>query len=93
DSVLSPIFGDPNRGVFLRWSNEKVLDSKNRKSTERAKQPDAIISVTNQLSWGSNRRHASGFSYKSRHTSHYLQCILDQIVLCPILLQKWSQKA
>ncbi|KAG9298147.1 hypothetical protein G9A89_002584 [Geosiphon pyriformis] len=57
DPVLSPIFGDPDRGVFLRWSNKEAPESKNRKSTGRAKQPDAIISDINQLSWGSSRGH------------------------------------
>ncbi|RUS12893.1 hypothetical protein BC938DRAFT_478321, partial [Jimgerdemannia flammicorona] len=38
-------------------SNKEAPESKNRKLTGRAKQPDAIINNTDQLSWGSSRGH------------------------------------
>ncbi|CAG8515579.1 10438_t:CDS:2 [Paraglomus occultum] len=56
-TMLSPIFADPDHDVFLQWSNKEAPESKARKLTGRAKQPDAIISNVDQLSWGSSRGH------------------------------------
>ncbi|CAG8797931.1 16607_t:CDS:2, partial [Cetraspora pellucida] len=52
DPILSPLFMDPDRGIFLLWSNKEVAESKARKPIGRAKQPDAIINKIDQLSWG-----------------------------------------
>ncbi|CAG8660319.1 210_t:CDS:2, partial [Paraglomus brasilianum] len=57
DPVLSPIIADPDRDIFLRWSNKEAPESKARKLMGRAKQPDAIINNIDQLSWGSSRGH------------------------------------
>lgn len=39
DPILCPLFMDPDRGVFLRWSNKQAEESKARKQIGRAKQP------------------------------------------------------
>ncbi|RUS31904.1 hypothetical protein BC938DRAFT_476785 [Jimgerdemannia flammicorona] len=57
DPVLSPVVADPDRDVFLRWSNKEAPESKARKLTSRARQPDAIINNIDQLSWGPSRGH------------------------------------
>ncbi|KAG9307562.1 hypothetical protein G9A89_023127 [Geosiphon pyriformis] len=57
DPVLNSIVADPDRDVFLRWSNREAPGSKARKLTGRARQPDAIINTIDQLSWVSSRGH------------------------------------
>ncbi|CAG8469105.1 17115_t:CDS:10, partial [Gigaspora rosea] len=57
DTILSPLFTDPDRGIFLRWSNKRAVESKARKPVGRAKQPDAIINEIDQLSWSLSKGH------------------------------------
>ncbi|KAG9284677.1 hypothetical protein G9A89_003637 [Geosiphon pyriformis] len=51
--VLNSIVTDPDRDIFLHWSNREAPGSKARKLTGRARQPDAIINTIDQLSWDS----------------------------------------
>ncbi|CAG8631935.1 493_t:CDS:2, partial [Paraglomus brasilianum] len=81
DPVLSPIIADPDCDIFLCWSNKEVPESKARKLTGRAKQPDAIINNIEQLSWGSSMGHGKakcmfGFQVVGQHISFYLTTLL-----------------
>jgi hypothetical protein len=73
DPVLSPIFEDPDCGVFLRWSNKEAPESKQRKLTGRAKQPDAVICDIDQLSWGSSLGHGEA-KIEEEKTNIYSLC-------------------
>ncbi|CAG8631551.1 9149_t:CDS:2 [Ambispora leptoticha] len=53
-TILSPLFTDPDRGIFPRWSDRQTAESKARKPVGRAKQSDAIINEIDPLSWSSN---------------------------------------
>ncbi|CAG8542975.1 991_t:CDS:10, partial [Dentiscutata heterogama] len=73
DPILSQLFMDPDRDVFLRWSNKEAMESKVRKPIGRAKQPDAIINEINQLSWGLSKGHGEA-KVQEEMNNLYLLC-------------------
>ncbi|CAG8695801.1 26804_t:CDS:10 [Dentiscutata erythropus] len=73
DTILSPLFTDPDRGIFLRWSNKEVVESKARKPVGRAKQPDAIIKEIDQLSWSLSKGHGEA-KVQEEMNNLYLLC-------------------
>ncbi|KAF0427121.1 hypothetical protein F8M41_006108 [Gigaspora margarita] len=73
DTILCPIFSDPDSDVLLRWSNKQVEESKARKYTGRAKQPDVIINEINQLSWGLSKGHGEA-KVQEEENNLYLLC-------------------
>ncbi|RIA81814.1 hypothetical protein C1645_836340 [Glomus cerebriforme] len=73
DPILCPPFIDPDRGVFLRWSNKQAEESKARKQIGRAKQPDAIINEIDQLSWGLSKGHGEA-KVQEEVNNLYLLC-------------------
>ncbi|RIB03195.1 hypothetical protein C2G38_1929899, partial [Gigaspora rosea] len=73
DTILSPLFADPDRGIFLRWSNKEAVESKARKPVGRAKQPDAIINKIDQLSWSLSKGHGEA-KVQEEMNNLYLLC-------------------
>ncbi|CAG8450152.1 18059_t:CDS:2 [Acaulospora morrowiae] len=77
DTILCPIFSDPDSGDE---------ESKARKYKGRAKQPDVIINEINQLSWGLSKGHDAidfynmncmlGFQVVGQHITFYLTTLL-----------------
>ncbi|CAG8618245.1 6558_t:CDS:10, partial [Diversispora eburnea] len=73
DPILCPLFMDPDRGIFLRWSNKETAESKARKPIGRAKQPDAIINEIDQLSWSLSKGHGEA-KVQDEANNLYLLC-------------------
>ncbi|CAG8506037.1 2654_t:CDS:2, partial [Acaulospora colombiana] len=71
DTILCPIFSDPDSGGYR--ANKQAEESKARKYTSRAKQPDAIINEINQLSWGLSKGHGEA-KVQEEENNLYLLC-------------------